>query len=197
VLLLLATMIGLGLIIGALTHGTLKRLKEIHFRAVLVLFISLAIALLPLIFDSLNSHRRIFQLISYAGVLIFLVLNVAASRGEMRGGLLVVGIGWALNFIVIASNGGMPLSRWAYGKSGQTDAITYGSGGFYRIVRAHPGTHLRFLGDVIPVNGYHEVLSLGDVFLILGIAFVIAAGMRMGATSAAAPAAGSAASTDH
>ncbi|MGZ4128597.1 MAG: DUF5317 family protein [Actinomycetota bacterium] len=177
-LLLLATMIGLGLIGGFLARGTIDGLKQLDLRLSLVLFLSLLVALLPLFSDSLNEHRRVFQLASFAGILLFLVVNIWTSRGEVRAGMVVIAIGWALNFIVIAANGGMPLSRWAYEHSGQTAPITYGSGGFYRIVRAHPGTHLRFLGDVIPVRGYNEVVSIGDIFLIVGIALVIAAAMR-------------------
>ena len=121
VLLLLSTMIGLGLIAGYLARGTLKGLKELHFRVVWVLFLSLVIAILPLLSDGINRHRRALQLVAFAGVLVFLVVNTVTSRGEVRVGMLVIGLGWALNFVVIAANGGMPLSRWAYFASGQTD----------------------------------------------------------------------------
>jgi hypothetical protein len=178
VLLLLSTMIGLGLIAGALAHGSLKGLKDMHFRQIWVLFLSLLIGLLPLFSDSLNTHRRAFALVSFAGVLVFLVVNILTLHGEVRAGMLVITLGWALNFIVIAANGGMPLSRWAYAHSGQADKITQGTGGFYRIVIAGPKTKLLRLGDVIPVKPYHLVVSIGDIFLILGIAFVIAAAMR-------------------
>jgi hypothetical protein len=178
VLLLLSTMIGLGLIAGFLARGTLKGLKDIHFRIVWMLFLSVIVGLLPLFSDSLNSHRHVLQLISYAGVLAFLIVNILTSRGEVRVGMLVIMAGWALNFIVIAANHGMPLSRWAYAASGQTSRITQGSGGFYRIVVAGPHTKLLRLGDVIPVKPYSVVVSIGDIVLSLGIAFVIAAVMR-------------------
>lgn len=177
-LLLITTMIGLGLISGALAHGSLKGLKEIHLHVIWVLFASLVIALLPLFSDRINEHRRVIQIVAFAGVLVFLVVNIVKSRGEVRAGFLVVGLGWALNFIVIAANGGMPLSRWAYANSGQTDRITIGKGGFYRIVQGGPHTKLFRLGDVIPLKGYRIVLSIGDILMILGIAFVIAAAMR-------------------
>jgi hypothetical protein len=178
VLLLLSTMIGLGLIVGFLARGTLNGLKDLHFRIVWILFLSVLVGLLPLFGDSLNSHRHAFQLISYAGVLAFLVVNILTSRSEVRAGMLVITTGWALNFIVIAANHGMPLSRWAYAASGQAGRITQGSGGFYRIVVAGPHTKLLRLGDVIPVKPYSVVVSIGDIFLILGIAIVIAAAMR-------------------
>jgi hypothetical protein len=70
------------------------------------------------------------------------------------------------------------LSRWAYAASGQTARITEGSRGFYRIVLAGPKTTLLRLGDVIPIKLFRQVVSIGDIVLFLGIAFVIAAAMR-------------------
>ena len=72
----------------------------------------------------------------------------------------------------------MPLSRWAYAASGQTEHIRQGFGGYYRVVLAGPKTRLLQLGDVIPVKVFREVVSIGDIFLIIGIALVIAAAMR-------------------
>ena len=177
-LLLLASMIGLGLIAGWATHGSLTGLKEIHFRLVWVLFASVIIALLPLFSDTISSHRRPIMIVTFAGVLIFIVVNMLTFRGELLAAILVVAAGWTLNFVVIASNGGMPLSLSAYSASGQTETFKTGSGGFYRVVIAGPSTRLRFLGDVIPVKIFREVVSIGDIFLILGIAFIIAAAMR-------------------
>jgi len=178
VLLLLTSMIALGLIGGYLAGGSLAGLKDIELRGIAILFGALAVAFLPLIFDSLLPHRRVFQLITFAGVLLFLAVNLWTSRGEIRFGMLVITSGWALNFIVIATNGGMPLSRWAYRSSGQTTRITLGSGGFYRIVRLGPTTHLARLGDVIPIRAFQVVVSIGDIFLLLGASIVIAAAMR-------------------
>jgi hypothetical protein len=178
VLLLLLSMIGLGLIAGFVARGSINGLKEIHFKLVWLLFVSLIIAVIPLFSDAVNKHRRPLLLVAMAGVLIFLIVNILTSHGELRIGLLITTLGWALNFVVIALNRGMPLSRWAYARSGQTETITAGKGGFYRAVVAGPHTRLRRLGDVIPVKPFHQVVSIGDILLMLGIAFVIAAAMR-------------------
>jgi hypothetical protein len=179
VLLLLASMIGLGLVAGFLARGTLEGLKEIHFKLVWLLFLSLVVAIIPLFSDTINKYRRPLLLIAMTGVLVFLIVNILTSEHrEIRAGLLIIAVGWALNFTVIALNRGMPLSRWAYARSGQAEVITAGKGGFYRAVVAGPHTKLRFLGDVIPVRLFHQVVSIGDICLVLGIAFVIAAAMR-------------------
>ena len=175
---LLASMIGLGLVAGLLARGTLAGLKELHFRLIWVLFLSLIIAILPLFSDSINEHRRVLLLVAMAGVLVFLAANIVTMKGETRTGMLIITLGWALNFLVISLNAGMPLSRWAYSRSGQTEAITQGKGGFYREVLAGPHTKLRPLGDMIPIRAIRQVVSIGDIFLMLGIAFVIAAAMR-------------------
>ena len=177
-LLLLSTMIGLGLIVGALAGGSLKGLRDIHFRLTWVLFVSVGVALLPLFIDSISKQRRAIELVAFIGVLVFLVVNIVTSRGEIRASLVVIGVGWALNAVVISANGGMPLSRWAYAASGQTERIREGFGGYYRVVLAGPKTRLSQLGDVIPVRLFRQVVSIGDIILILGVALVIAAAMR-------------------
>jgi Family of unknown function (DUF5317) len=177
-LLVLASMIGVGLIAGWVTAGSIQGLKQIKLRVAWILFISVIVAVLPLFSEAIADHRRLIEIVSFGGVLLFLVVNILTSRGEVRAALLVIAAGWTLNAIVIAANGGMPLSRSAYASSGQTATITQGKGGFYRSVVAGPHTTFRFLGDVIPVKIYHQVISLGDIFLMLGIVFVIVAAMR-------------------
>jgi hypothetical protein len=174
-------MIGLGLLAGVLAGGSLKGLKDIHFRLTWVLFVSVTVALLPVFVESIGTQRRLIELVGFLGVLIFLVVNIVTTRGETRAALLVIGIGWALNAIVIVANGGMPVSRWAYAASGQSEHIRQGFGSFYRVVIAGPKTKLLRLGDVIPIRVFREVVSIGDLFLMVGIALVIVAAMRSGA----------------
>jgi len=187
---LLGTAIGVGLIAGLLGHGHTGALKDLRFHWPLVLFASLIVGVLPYYVSMSAAPRKILQFAAYSGVLIFLLANIAWSRGGVRTGFLVLGLGWALNFAVIAANGGMPLSMWAWSHSGQAGAPTPGKGGFFKIVIAHPGTWFKPLGDVIPIRAIGQVLSMGDVILIVGIAFVIAAGMRPSLRRRATPALG-------
>jgi len=174
---LLALALVAGLIAGSVAKGRVQNIREIHLRWMPVLFVSLIMGLLPLFVDLSKPPRLALQFVSMLGVLAFLILNAQATAGGVRAGFLTITAGWALNFIVIAANGGMPLSRWAF-ERGPGGPITPGRGGFFKIVIAGPRSKLRFLGDVIPIKPLGQVLSIGDVILIAGIIIVIAAGMR-------------------
>lgn len=103
-------------------------------------------------------------LISFVPLLILVILN------RERSGMWLAGIGVLLNFSVIALNGGMPVL---------TEAAHVAAGGLaeegfaesFKHVRLNEMSRLSFLGDVIPVRilGQGQVVSLGDVFLAVGL----------------------------
>ena len=107
----------------------------------------------------------------------FLVSNLRGRSGLLRVGLAVLALGWASNVLVISANGGMPLSSVAYRASGQPGVPDAGHGGFYRITVADEETHLRFLGDVLPVPALRNVFSPGDLLLALGLGMCVAGAM--------------------
>lgn len=175
-LLAIALLGGIG--VGLLTGGRLDGLKEISLRFGSVLFVALILGLLPL-FVKLPDGVRVALLVgSMLGVLLFLALTLRSNRAGVRMGFAVIASGWLLNFIVIAANRGMPLSVWALAQSGQSGGLTPGTGDFFKIEIAGPGTLLRFLGDVIPIRVVSQVVSIGDLVLMLGIGIVLAAGMH-------------------
>jgi hypothetical protein len=101
------------------------------------------------------------------------------SRGAIRIAIAILLLGWLLNAVPIAANGGMPLSLWAYRRAGLTETPTPRTGGFYKIVIASSSTRLNFLGDVIPVAAIRQVVSLGDIALIVGIGCFVVASMQL------------------
>lgn len=163
---------------GYAAGGRLRRLADLQLRGVPVLLASLVVALLPLLVEVSDSSARWLTAIANLVVIAFLAVNVRANAGLVRVGLAVVAAGWLLNAIVIAANGGMPLSVWAYEQSGQTDPITAGEDGFYKIVVAGEDSRLRFLGDAIPVRALGQVVSVGDILLSVGIGVAVVGGMR-------------------
>jgi hypothetical protein len=104
-------------------------------------------------------------LLSYVPLLVLVVLN------NDRPGLWLAGIGVLMNFTVIALNGGMPVlaeaAEVASGFAPGDPIITEG----YKHVVLDASSHLVFLADVIPIRvaNYGQVLSLGDVFLAVGL----------------------------
>lgn len=90
-----------------------------------------------------------------------------------RAGLPLALVGLVLNLVVIAANGGMPVSEIALTRSG-----TEVPASDQRHVVASTETHLNLLGDVIPVGA--KVLSIGDVMMAVGLAwFVVGSAGRM------------------
>jgi hypothetical protein len=100
-------------------------------------------------------------------VLVFVWLNREAS------GIWIAGIGVLMNFTVIAVNGGMPVLP-------EAAAIAGGEAGDLVLSAKHvlltDATHLPFLADIIPLPG--AVVSLGDVFLAIGVAVFLEDQMR-------------------
>jgi hypothetical protein len=176
---LVATIVALAL------GGRLENLGAVRLRATWLMVPALAATLLP-VFVSLTSRGdRLVTALAFIVVGAFLALNIKAGRGVFRAGLIMIALGWAMNFVVILANGGMPLSSSAYAASGQTAAASPGHGGFYRIVSADDGTRMRFLGDVIPIRVLRNVLSPGD--LILAAGFAVAIGGALSLRPAASP----------
>ena len=136
---LLAIALGCGLLAGALTGGRFGNMRAVHLRAMPVLYAGLLLGMIPLFVELSKAPRLALQIVSMLAVFAFLASNAAATHGGLRAGFVTIAIGWFLNFIVIAANAGMPLSRWAYAQSGQSDAITPGKSGFFKIVVAGPG----------------------------------------------------------
>lgn len=113
-------------------------------------------------------------LTSYLPLLALMILN------RDRSGLWLAGVGVLMNFTVMALNGGMPVlqgaievaSGYAPGGPDLTDAAKHTEMG--------PGTLLPFLADVIPIRMANQgsVISIGDVFLAVGLGRFLEAELR-------------------
>ena len=80
-------------------------------------------------------------------------------------GVTLIGIGFALNALVIAGNGAMPVDPAALAALG-VEAVALPSGGH---VLMHPGTRLPLLADLWAVPLLRSVISAGDVVLAAGL----------------------------
>lgn len=175
---ILAITLAVAVIAGLATGGRLANLAWVRLRLLPVLYLALAFGLLPLLVGVPSGLNRTLLTASYILVAIWLGANLRARRGALRSGFIVLMAGWLLNTLPIATNGGMPLSLWAYERAGLTEVPTPGEGGFFKIVIADQDSRLRFLGDVIPMRPITQVVSVGDIFLVLGIGIVVGGGMR-------------------
>jgi hypothetical protein len=106
---------------------------------------------------------------SFVLLLGFAVLNVRAP------GFALILIGVALNFVVIAVNHGMPVSRGALVSSGQQDtlnALTRNEGAKHHLLG--PGDALVPLADVISLGPQvHQIVSWGDVAAYSGAVWFV------------------------
>jgi hypothetical protein len=102
--------------------------------------------------------------ISYGCVAAFVALNYRYP------GALLIGLGVALNLIVILANGAMPVSSWAAKVSGLH--ATSHLENSVKHTGMGPGTRLKFLGDIIPVPPL-GIVSVGDVVLASGVFMLV------------------------
>ncbi|MPZ52462.1 MAG: hypothetical protein GEU79_06980 [Acidimicrobiia bacterium] len=161
IVLLVATVVAL------VRGGRLANLADIRLRLWWLLPLGFLLQLATAFVPTENRWRGVgigLVLLSFVPLLVLVILN------RERSGMWLAGIGVLLNFSVIALNGGMPVL---------TEAANVAAGGIasssfeesFKHVRLDETTRLSFLGDVIPMRllGQGQVVSLGDVFLAVGL----------------------------
>jgi hypothetical protein len=168
----LAIVLFLSLTIALLRGGRLVNLGDIELRAwwLLIFAFGLQIGTRWLPEESWAEPVGLTMvLVSFVLLMILVLLN------RSQPGMWIAGIGVLMNFTVIAANGGMPvLTGAAEVASGFTVSEPDLSGTFKHIL-LDEDSRLTFFADVIPlrVGTLGEVISLGDIFLALGLgAFV-------------------------
>ena len=171
--LLTAVVIGLGA--GLATGGRFRNLRSLDLELpwlVLAALILQVLAFSP-VGQALGTTAAVsLHLASYVLLTWFVVVN------RRRLGIVVAGVGLALNFATIAANGGhMPASRVALALAG----VAYAGTAHNNSTVAGAGTRLGFLGDVFAVPAWvpaANVFSAGDVLIVAGIALLLAASLR-------------------
>ncbi|HEX5950320.1 MAG TPA: DUF5317 domain-containing protein [Actinomycetota bacterium] len=168
VLILLVALVPLG-------GGRLRRLSTLRLRSPWLLWLALGAQVLLIAFPGGETPWRIaLNVASYPLGLAWVWLNRDVP------GMWLVGLGAACNLTAILANGGvMPASARALetaGLSTHPDVFTNSA------VLADP--RLPFLGDVIPTPSWlplANVVSVGDVLIVLGVAYGIhrVAGSRL------------------
>ncbi len=165
-----------GLVVGRVLGGRLDGLATLSFRWPWVAIGGLAVqvglfAVPP--GAGLDRLGPALYVASTAAVLVFVLANA-----RLRG-MPVVALGAALNLVAIVANGGiMPASAAALRAAG----LEPSSGFTNSDVLASPA--LASLGDVFAIPAWMplaNVFSIGDVLVALGIAVVVASGMRRAA----------------
>ena len=170
----------LGLLLGLLAGGSLRNLAEIRLRWTGLLVAAVVIrfateAALDAQIDAVEALRLPLLASAFGVLLVTLWVN------RSYPGLSLAFLGVLANALVILANGGyMPIWAPALAAAGLTEADV--NRAFHTIVDAGASDflgRLLILGDVIPVpvEIIRNVYSLGDLFLTLGLAFFLFAGV--------------------
>jgi Family of unknown function (DUF5317) len=183
---LLLAVVVLSVWLGYLLGGRLHHLEAIRPRWWGLVLLGLAIQFVPLPEGVAGTDlviRNAVLALSYSLLIVFGLVNL-----RMPGMFLVIA-GLACNMTVIVVNGGMPASAQALIDSGQEDVLAYlqdqGADKHHLLT---DDDQLTFLADIIAVpEPIGQAVSVGDIILYAGLAWLIVAAMR-GWTPSARPA---------
>jgi hypothetical protein len=134
-------------------------------RAVVLVFAALALQVLSTA-TSGTAHAVLL-----GGSIVLGALWIGVQRCHLASALL--GVGVALNVLVIAANGGMPVDPAALVRVGRGRGdIT--SEFWYKHVPMTDDTKLSWFGDRIPLPVQRNVISIGDVLMAIAICLWVA-----------------------
>jgi hypothetical protein len=168
---LYALVVGLG--IGLLLGGQASRLGELKIRYAWLCVLGLAVQLL--LFSDADTQR-----IGDLGVPIYVVSTFAVAAGGAAHyripGMAVVALGALSNLAAIVANGGyMPTTAAALAAAGFAEKTGYSNSALL------PDPKLPWLTDIFAMPPWipaHNVFSVGDVLIGLGVVIVIVTAMR-------------------
>ncbi|MCA1833824.1 MAG: DUF5317 domain-containing protein [Actinomycetota bacterium] len=167
----LVVAIVIGIIIGLARRGSFARLQGVRLEKTAILYAAVLAQIVSAVAERSAGRWPAFALIvtAYAGVCAFAVAN------RHLIGMPLIALGALGNFIVIAVNGGMPVSRRALALAGLGNPF---EGRAKALLRgAHhlmaPQSRVTFLADVIPLRVGATVISVGDILLWAGIVLLL------------------------
>lgn len=173
----------LGILVGLIFGGSLRKLGGVRLRLWPLALIGLALQLVP-IPSSLDPHMARWI---GAGLLVFsyLLLLAFVLENIQFPGFPIIIVGLLLNIFVISLNRGMPVTDAAlrsaegpnYGRARQHLIDTGGA----KHHLARPDDLLLPLADVIAIPApVKNVFSIGDLIAYLGVAWVLGSATRGG-----------------
>lgn len=163
-----ALVLGVSIVIALLRGGKLANLAEIHLDLWKLLPLGIAVQVAAVLLPDDRSWSRGVGVSLILASLLLLLIVVLANHDEV--GLWIAAVGLVMNFTVIAVNRGMPVLPEAAVIAGaeSTDLVLDA-----KHVILDTDSSLVFLADVIPVPFLRQVLSMGDVFLAIGVGMFV------------------------
>lgn len=149
---MLVSAVALGFVVGLIAGGDPRRLTRIRVRGLPILLGAGALRVLGFVTP--------LPVLAYVGALL-LIVAVAILNRHIPGAWLAA-LGIALNLLVIALNGGMPVDLSAAHSVG----VQVRDDGLH--IPLSNATVLPLLADILPAAVFRNVYSLGDVLLAAG-----------------------------
>lgn len=165
---LIFVIVFVAIVVGLLAHGSLRPFERLTVHWWGVALAGLALQVVPLPHGAGRAVVTSVMVASYVLLLAFLWVN------RRLPAVPVALVGLALNLLVIAPNGGMPVSASAVRAAGGTvtEVPANGTAGKHHLMSDQDV--LRPLGDVIPgPPPLGVVLSVGDVLLYAGVGIFV------------------------
>ncbi|WP_346899230.1 DUF5317 family protein [Clostridium sp. UBA7503] len=167
----------LGVVLGYLLKGNIENLNNLEIKGWWLIVLGFLVEFIMKIFLKsghleIGSLTYVLNIVMYSCIMAFIYIN---RKYKM---ILVIGIGFLLNIVVILGNGcTMPISTKAMdilNVSGQVETK-----GLYSIISVE--TKFKFLADVIPYKlwKYGGIASIGDIILSIGIIGIVIKGMKL------------------
>lgn len=155
-----------GLVGGVATGGNLSAVAAARPRATWLLVLAVALqaslAVLP------AWSRPPVAVTACVVVVGWCAANRSGGLAKLAGSALF-GLGVALNAVVMALNGGMPVSAQALVAAGLQRSTDVARGDLYKHTFMTAHTTLAGLGDTVPFALAHTVLSPGDLVMLGGL----------------------------
>jgi Family of unknown function (DUF5317) len=184
VLLVLLTIIT-SVVVGLVRGGVASRLVQANLRLPVLLVIGAALQLGAVLATTFGVLEGIAPWMLLLGTVALLGFAVANHR---QPGMLMFGVGVFCNLLVVALNGGMPVTEATLEKAGIEPA-----GGIDAArpdalhIWADARTRLLLLGDLFAVRPLRTVVSLGDIAQLAGLFLLVQGVMLHGARSERPP----------
>ena len=161
-----AVTILIAVLVVVVTKGSFHELGAIQFRALWLLLVALGVQVVlefvEFPADRIDDLGLAILLASYVLIFAFCYVN------RHRRGMVVIGLGVALNVLAIALNGGMPTKDDVKERAGREVHVPIEC-----TVKHKPresGDALPFLGDVITAPGVpNQQFSVGDIVIGIGV----------------------------
>lgn len=165
----------IGLAIGLVAGGRIGSIGDFRFRWAPLVLVGFGAQVL-LFSDAVAA--RVGDLGPVLYVASTLLVVIAVVRNHAIAGMPLVAVGAACNLAAIVANGGyMPASAAAMAALGKAAPTIYSNSAVVTQPALAPLTDIFALPSWLPL---HNVFSLGDVILGVGVAMVIAIAMRRG-----------------